>query len=134
MTLVQVSCFPTAATSLSNFSISALIVPMYGVSSSSLNLSIVVRMRFPRRFHWIPETVSLLGAFLYRGMLLVVSRIWSRSASSFTVSLDQWTTIVLSIFLAGPEMVSCFFSFTFLVTLALLFVAAFVAAGDWFGC
>src|SRR5947209_4025815 len=133
MTLVQVSCFPTAATSLSNFPISVLIVPMYGVSSSSLNLSIVVRVRFPRRFHWIPETVSLLGAFLYRRILLIVSRIWSRSASSFTVSLDRWTTIVLSIFLAGPEMVSCFFSFPFLATLAQVFVGSVVGAGVWFG-
>src|SRR5437588_7713350 len=133
MTLVQVFCFATAATGLSNFSISPLIVPMYVVSSSSLNLSIVVRVRFPRRFHWIPETVSLLGAFLYRWMLLIVSRIRNRSASSLTVSLDRWMTIVLSIFLAGPEMVSCFFSFSFLATLAQVFVGSVVGAGVWIG-
>src|SRR5437660_12837570 len=65
-------------------------------------------------------------------MLLIVSDILSRSSSSLTVSLDQWTTIVLSIFFVGPEMVSCFFSFPFLATLAQVFVGSVVGAGVWF--
>src|SRR5437588_7475619 len=136
---LMISVFAAELFSKSHFkavvgrSISALIVPMYGVSSSSLNLSIMVRVRSPRRFHWIPDTVSLLGAFLYRRMLLIVSRIWSRSAASLTVLLDRWRTIVLSIFFAGPEMVSCFFSFPFLATLAQVFVGSVVGAGVWIG-
>src|SRR5205085_4162440 len=41
--------------------------------------------------------------------------------------------IVLSIFFAGPEMVSCFFSFPFLATLAQVFVGSVVGAGVSFG-
>src|SRR5205085_6254333 len=69
----------------------------------------------------------------YWRILLIMSRIWSRSASSLTVSLDRWTTIVLSIFFAGPKMVSYFFSFPFLATLAQVFVGSAVGAGIWFG-
>src|SRR5437588_2954368 len=129
MTLVQVSCFPTAATSLSNFSISPLIVARYGASSSSVNRSIVVRVRFPRWFHWIPETVILDGAFLWRRILLIVSLICRRSASSLIASLSRWTTIVLSILFAGPGMVSFFFSLPFLESFAHVFVASDMGVG-----
>src|SRR5205085_10629448 len=120
MTLVQVSCFPTAATSWSNVSTSSLIVPMYGESSSSVNLSIVVRVRFPPLFHWMPDTVSLDGAFLWRRMLFMVSLMCRRLVLSFAISLEQWTTIVRSILLGGPGTCS-FFSLPFLATLAHVF-------------
>ena len=47
MTFVHVSCFPTAATSLSNFSTCARIELMCGASSSSVNVLMVVRVRLP---------------------------------------------------------------------------------------
>src|SRR5437588_6525991 len=133
MTLVQVSCFPTAATSLANFSISPLIVGRYGASSSAVNRSIMVRVRFPWWFNWIPETVILDGAFLWRRILLMVSLICRRSASWLIAPLSQWTTIVLSILFAGPGMVSLFFSLPFLVTFAHVFVASGVGVGVWVG-
>src|SRR5205085_1799457 len=129
----QVSCFPTAATSLSNFSIFPLIVARYRASSSSVNRSTVVRVRFPRWFYWIPETVILDGAFLWRRILLIISLICRRSASSLIASLSRWTTIILSILFAGPGMVSFFFSLPFLATFAHVFVASGVGAGVWVG-
>src|SRR5205085_12582129 len=105
----------------------------YGASSSSVNRSIVVRVRFPRWFHCIPETVILDGAFLWRRIFLIVSLICRRSASSLIASLSRWTTIVLSIRFAGPGMVSFFFSLPFLATFAHVFVASGVWAGVWVG-
>ena len=117
MTLVHVSCLPTAEISLSNFSICALIVAMCGATSSLVNRFKVVRVRLPRLFHWIPEMRRFVGALLWRRILLIASHMWWMSASVLISSLFLWTTMVRSVFLGGPLIFS-FSSCPFLATLA----------------
>ena len=84
----------------------------------------------------MPEMSKLVGALLCRRMLLMVSRMWCMSVVSFSLSLDRWTTIVLSVRFGGPAGVS-FFSFHFLATFAHVFSfpngVAGGGGGGWVG-
>ena len=121
-------------TSLSNFLTCSSIVAWCLFSSSSVNPSVVVRVRFPLLFHWMPAILNAVGAFAFMRYMLIVFRISNMSVFSSLLSALRWMMIVLSVRFAGP--VSAVFFL--LVTVAQVFFVfgasvLVVWGGGWVG-
>src|SRR5712691_662725 len=111
ISLVHVSCLLTLVISCSNFLTCSSKVVWYLLSSSSVNVPVVVRVRFPRLFHWIPAILKFVGAFCVVRYMLIVFLISNISACSFFASTFLWMIIVRSNLFGGPDSFCGFVSF-----------------------
>src|SRR6266852_5399325 len=118
ISLVHVSCLLTLVISWSNFLTCSSIVVWYLLSSSLVNVPVVVRVRFPRLFHWIPAILKFVGTFCVVRYMLIVFLISNISACSFFASTFLWMMIVRSDHFGGPD---SFCGFTFFATVAQVF-------------
>src|SRR6266852_4555697 len=118
MSLVQVSCLLTLVISWSNILTCSSIVVWYLLSSSSVNVPVVVSVRFPRLFHWMPAILKLEGSFCVLRYMLIVFLISKMSACSFFASAFLWMMIVCSDLFGGP---ASFWGLAFLATVAQVF-------------
>ena len=121
MSLVQVSCLLTLVISWSNFLTCSSIVVWYLLNSSSVNVPVVVRVRFPRLFHWMPAILKFAGAFCVVRYMLIVFLISKMSACSFFASAFLWIMIVRSDLFGGP---ASFCVLGFFATVAQVFPAS----------
>ena len=126
--LVHVSCLLTVVISWSNFLTCSSIVVWYLLSSSSVNVPMVVRVRFPRLFHWIPAILKLGGAFCVVSYMLMVFLISKMSACSFFASTFLWMIMVRSERLGGAF---SFWGLVFFATVAQVFPS--VGGFCWLG-